>query len=158
MLSTTEPTLTFGWESLADLVREPGLKSLIAEHFEEIAEDQGECPLDVQWDHYLGLAARGILRVHVARGQDDELAGYCCWYVDRHPCYRALYAWASPFYLDPGYRRGISGYKFLSAGEGDLRSWGVKRLVIHCKVNHSLDRLFERGGYRLYETSFTKVL
>jgi GNAT superfamily N-acetyltransferase len=150
-------SLSFGWEKLSDLIRDPAVKALIAEHFEEIAEDKNDCPLDVQWDHYLSTEAKGILRVWAARA-DGGLAGYVCWFVDRHPCYRAIYAWASPFYLAPEYRTGWNGVKLLTGAEKDLKALGVRRLVVHEKVSSPLGPIFERARYRLYERSHTKLL
>lgn len=150
--------LRFGWEPLAELLKEPALKDLIAEHFEEIAEDKGDIPLDIQWDYYLGLEKRGILKIWVARGAAGDLAGYWCWFIDRHPNYAAIYAWALPFYLTPEHRGGLSGLRFLTSVEGELKELGVARVVLHEKCGSPLGGLFKRAGYRPYETHHTKVL
>ena len=149
--------ITFGWEKLADLLEEPGLYEMLADHWEEIAEDRDEIPLEIDWPHHLSLNESGLLRIWVCR-KGGQLIGYCCWYIDKHPNYPVLYAWASPFYLDPEYRKGLLGYRLLASAEPELKAMGVKRLVIREKVGGPLGPLFERMTYRAYERAWTKVL
>jgi len=156
-ITGTARRLTFGWETLRALIREPGLLALIGEHFEEIAEDRDKIPLRVQWEHYLRLDEKGILKIWVARDA-GEFVGYVCWYVDQHPGSGLLYAWAAPFYLAPEYRRGLTGYHFLTSALPELQNMGVKRVNVHEKVNSPLGILFGRAGFRLYERIHTKVL
>lgn len=157
-LRESESRLLFGWESLADILKEPALKPLIEEHFEEIAEDKADIPLSISWPHYLDLDRRGILKIWVARGPDGEFAGYWCYYVDRHPNYAAVYAWGAPMYLAPDYRKGLNGYNFLTSSERALKALGVRRIVQHYKIGSPLSALFRRAKYRLYEERQTKVL
>lgn len=150
------PALNFGWERLSDLMREPALQELLADHFEEVGDREFNV-LAPQWDHWLDLEKRGILRIWVARA-DGDFAGYAVWYVDRHPGSGLLYAWSGPFYLAPEHRLGRNGMELLTGAERDLAAEGAKRAILHENVRKPLQPLLVQAGYQLFERRYVKVL
>ena len=148
--------LTFAWGRLSDLMREPALQELLADHFEEVGDREFNV-LAPQWDHWLDLEKRGILRIWVARA-DGDFAGYAVWYVDRHPSSGHVYAWSGPFYLAPEHRTGINGLRLLTGGERDLRESGVERMTLHENIKKPLGPLLDYAGYKLYARHYVKAL
>jgi len=155
--------VTYAWEKLRDLFRDPDLPAMIQSHWHEIAEDQNEIPLDPDWDRYLALEEQGLFHCRVARrGGNGMLVGYCNWFVMPHLHYRStIYATDDLFYVDPEERGGRVGYELIKGCEPHLKELGVKRLIIHDKPafrDGRLEKLFEHMGYRLWERRWTKVI
>jgi len=50
--------ITFAFERLADVMREPGVRDLVASHFYEISEDQDELAFNPDWHCFCGRKRR----------------------------------------------------------------------------------------------------
>ena len=72
--TASAPDLTFGWEKLSDLLAD-GVEALTKAHWREIAMDQKDVPLDVDWDQLLAEERAKRYRVFVAR-RGGKIAGY----------------------------------------------------------------------------------
>ncbi len=106
--------LEFGWESCEELL-DDGILELSRRHWDEIALDKEDVPLDIDIDRYLHMERTGYLRVFGAR-RDGKLVGYVMWYFDRPARYRStLHISDHIFWLMPEERRGATGYFFLKA-------------------------------------------
>ena len=106
-------TIRYDWEPLAELL-DDGAAALALRHWQEIALDQGDVPLEVDWDAVLAEEAAGVFRVFTARS-DGDLVGYISCRVFRPSRYAGtVYVNDDVFWLDPTHRRGWTGYRLLS--------------------------------------------
>jgi hypothetical protein len=139
------------WELLKDVLREPNLRELILEHFEESGVDHNECPLDVDFDMLLQLETKGILKLITGR-VDGCLAGYMIWYLNLPLDFKTtLHAIQGPWNMGALLEKSIPG----------LREMGVKRIVAHLKTHvrkGSLVAFYERLGFRETERVYYKVI
>ena len=67
--------LNCGWERLEFLLKEPGIRDLITEYFEELSPFT-DIPLDIDWGRLLDQERAGIYRIWTAR-VNNTLAGFC---------------------------------------------------------------------------------
>jgi hypothetical protein len=147
------PSYSYQWEKLRDLLREPNVRELIAEHWEESGVDKDECPLAIDWDRYILLEYEGKFRVLTAR-KDGALVGYMSWFLERPPDYKTtLHGIQGPWN-----RAGLLAPSLVA-----LKELGVKRVVGHDKLHVAASRgslapAFERAGFRETERVWYKVL
>lgn len=152
--------ITFAFEKLADVLKEPGVRDLVEKHYYEIAEDQDELPLSMNWAPFLRAEAAGQVMLRTAR-DNGLLVGYQMFEVREDLSTRTLGAWDWPYYLDSEYRRGMNGYTLCFGADGELRARGVRRIVRHQKWAQYETRgsaIYRRAGYRPFEVRWTKVL
>jgi GNAT superfamily N-acetyltransferase len=147
--------ITYRKERFVDLA--PELPPLFKRHWEEIALNRDKIPLNPQWAAYGRLEQGGALHIVTARHQ-GELVGYffCIVVPDLH--YGILTCHDDLFYILPEYRKGWIGYRLFSSCEKMLRALGVQRVYCRTKVDHPVDKLLVRLGYRLIERVYAKLL
>lgn len=134
------------------------LKELFKIHWLEIAEDKDKIPLSPDWINYEALNSAGLLHTLTAR-EDDKLIGYCIYIVRNHLHYSTcLTAQSDILYILPEYRNNNAGVNILLYGEEVLKSLGVEKIYLHCKVKHDLTKLFEKLDYNKVEYSFSKYI
>ena len=82
--------LSFGWERLEFLLKEPNIRDLLTSYWEELSPLNG-LPLDIDWARLLRHEAEGIYRIWAAR-VNGTLAGFAAFYVQPHMYHRSVLA------------------------------------------------------------------
>lgn len=148
--------ITFQTESFTACKDE--FETLVFAHWDEIALDHSDVPLDIDWALYGALENINRIMFSTVR-DDDKLVGYHLTMVSTHLHYRStLHGIVDFYYIHPDYRKGFTGIKFLKYVEEELKKLGVKKIITGCKDHHNLSKLLERLGYKLSDHIFTKVL
>ena len=148
--------IVFAVEPFLKILHE--LPALFGRHYEEIAEDKDQIPLDPDYGKYTRLADAGILRIITVRN-DGVLSGYAFILIDTHLHYRSTkFAAFDIYWLDPSIRGGRTAARFFRFIEGVLKAEGVVKAVCGCKIAHNHSRLFAWLGWRSAEFQFVKVL
>ena len=134
------------------------IQRLLEMHWEEIALNKDYIKLNPDWDAYEDLEQCGRLKIFTARS-DDKLVGYFVVLVGTNIHYKDhLFASNDVIYLDPEYRKGMTGIKLIKAAEKWLKDDGVSVLVINTKVHRPFDSVLERLGFNLIERAYSKRL
>ena len=148
--------ITYTVENWHDMKAEAA--PLLERHWLEIAADKDEIPLAVDHESYDALADCGALHILVAR-KDGQMIGYY-WAMVRHHLHYAttLFAFADIFYIVPEHRKGWVGYKLFTEMEKSLKARGVKKIFAGCKPWHDVGPIFDRLGYTVHETTYSKMI
>lgn len=113
--------LTFSWEPLAALLDE-GLDQIVLEHWREIARDQADVPLVVDWDEYQRQEDLGQWKAFVAR-RGDTMVAYIAFFL-YHPAryQKTMYVCDDTVWVLPseGKNRGLVWYKLIKAAMAAL--------------------------------------
>ena len=142
--SLTDRGLTFGWEPLDRVMREPNFGDLARAHWEEAGILKDVMPLDLDVERMLSLADQGIYRVWAAR-DGDNLAGYIGFLFSASLQFRSTRTvYEDTFTLAPAYREGWNGYRLLATAIDAIRQLDVKVIVF--SVPDRLAPLFDRLG------------
>lgn len=148
--------VTFHVESMRGIHHE--MEPLLRAHWEEIALDHHEVPLDPDWARYFELDDKGALSVVTARCE-GKLVGYHIAMITPHLHYRGtLHGITDVYYLAPEHRRGFTGIRMFKAVNDEMKRRGVVKLVTATKMHHDMGRIFERLGYRATERTYTKIV
>lgn len=130
---------------------------LLIAHYHEIALYK-DIPLAPDFETYRLLEAAGQLRVYSARN-NAELIGYMVAIVRPHPHYKtSLTAMTDLLFVVQEERRGRVGVDLIRFAEGRLKAEGVQVIIQHVKDYADFGPLLERGGYRKFETLYSKRL
>lgn len=144
-------SLSFKWERFDRIHQE--LLPLFKKHYAEIAVDRDICPLDPDWNYYMGVSAAGILHVLTARAPNGKLAGYIFNLVGTHNHYRTTrFAVTEMFYLHPHFRKGWQPVKMFMENLRGLRVLGADITTVNFKVHFQearVAKLFARLGYEV---------
>lgn len=144
----------------------PEMLPLARAHWLEVALNQADVPLDMDWDAYAALERTGHLHVVTAR-RGGVLVGYLVAVVRASLHNRStVFAMFDLYYLKPEERSGWRGVGLFRAAERSLRARGVSVLHAGTKVHvsalsgKSLDigRMLEFLGWGLHERLYRKVL
>jgi GNAT superfamily N-acetyltransferase len=149
-------SLSFAVESLMAVADEA--KPLLLEHWEEIALNRNDTPLDPDWDLYAKLDAAGVYHAVTAR-LDGALVGYSSYIIQRRNLhYKFCFADSDIFFLRKDQRRGLAGARLLQFAEASLKAKGVERLFTKTKLapEHDLGPLLDRLGYAPIERVYAK--
>ena len=145
--------LEFRWERFNEIAHE--LPPLFTQHWRELALNRDHIPLAPDWDRYYALDVQGSLRILTAR-DSGRLVGYVFLLVGPHLHYATtLWAHVDMFWLDPLYRQGWTGVRFLSTLVRDARAMNAKNLTITVKLHFMggrVAKLLQRLGLRPIET------
>jgi len=148
--------ITFQVEKIKDIKAEA--LPLLQAHWEEIALNKDSVPLDPDWDGYVNVEAAGLLHIITAR-DDSKLIGYAAYFITPNLHYRSLReANSDIFYLSPEHRKGLTGLKLMKAAEVELKAIGVNKIINKVKKHFDLGPLFERIGYKAFETHYAKLV
>lgn len=144
--------LEFKWERFERISHE--LLPLFKKHYAEIAVDKDICPLDPDWDYYLGTDRMGLLRVLTARSAaNGKLAGYIFNIVGSHNHYKSTrFAVTEMFYLHPHFRKGWQPVRFFMENIRGLQTTGADIATINFKVHFQdarVGKLLARLGYEV---------
>jgi|SRR5579872_224079 len=127
-------------------------------HYDEIAENKDIIGrIDPDLATYDALNEKGRLRVLTAR-DGGRLVGYYISVIARNLHYNIITATEDMYYLSPEYRRGTAGIRLFVEAEKMVRQAGAIITVAKTKVRHDHGPIFERLGYRPFESVYMKVL
>lgn len=155
MNAQLKPVPQFSRESSATVIDE--IKSLLEAHYAEIAH-YSDIPIGCDYDSYLTMEANGKLRIYTIR-LDGALVGYAIFKVATSLHYRtSLQAQQDVLYLDPTYRKGRIGMRFIQFCDGQLQAEGVQVVYQHVKAKHNFGPMLERLGYELIDHLYGRRL
>jgi len=151
--------LKFSWEKFSDIAEE--ILPLFVQHWREVGANQDRVPLRVNVRQLMQYEQMGLLGIVAAR-HDGKLVGYVVILMGPH-LHHADSVWAQfdGFWLDPAYRKGVSGYRMLRGAVAAVRKKGANVVIAPVKQsfeNGRVNRLFERMGFTATDVVFTKVL
>lgn len=148
--------VTFAVEPWSEALEET--KPLLALHWQEVAADRDHIPLAVDWDRYNAFDTLGLLHCVTAR-HESAIVGYHWLIVMPHAHYgTTLMAFSDVFYILPKHRRGWTGINLFRFTEDSLRKLGVVKVFLPTKPHIDMGRVFQRLGYRIHETVYSKVI
>ncbi len=153
--------ITFQKERLSDVRDE--VYPLLLQHWEEIALNKDDVPLDPDWEMYKCIEEAGILSVTTAR-KDGRIIGYFAYMIVPNLHYKSLrVAEGDIFYVDKEYRRKLRfAIRLLAESEKNLIAAGVNKIVNktkeHFKNARGVDAgaLFRYAGYDKIENLYAK--
>ena len=153
--------LEFRWERFAKVSHE--LLPLFKKHYAEIAVDRDICPLDPDWNYYLGIDNMGLLRLLTARSAaNGKLAGYIFNIVGNHNHYKSTrFAVTEMFYLHPHFRKGWQPVKMFIENLRGLEASGADIATINFKIHFQdarVGKLLARLGYEACDIVMRKRL
>lgn len=141
--------LTAQVESLTE--RLDDLKPFFPRHWEELALNQKQVPLDPQYDVYLAKDAAGEIMLVTLRS-DGELVGYFVGFIQPGLHYKTcLTVTMDIFYILPEFRGRMGGSILFKAVEAEARRRGTQRMFVGSKLHKDASWLFERLGYEEVE-------
>lgn len=149
--------ITFQKELFLEVM--PEFPELFMAHYDEIALDKAQMPLNPAWKQYVNLESAGVLHVLTMRA-DGKLVGYFFNLAYPHLHYSdILCSFSDMFYIARGYRRGGWGYiKMLLANEAMLRDIGVQKIFVMTKIHKSMVAVMKRLKYTAIEYINSKWL
>lgn len=165
-LATPDDEIHFQWERFGLIARE--FPSLWKKHWQEIALNQEQIPLDPDWNRYFDYDLLNILQVLTAR-RHGIIVGYIFVFVHPHLHYAStLWAQTDIFWLDPVYRftgRGLmpTGYKLFVLMKQRLSEMGVRVCYVNMKLHFEANRgtlrkMLLRLGFKPTEEVFSLFL
>lgn len=151
-----QPTVTFLVEPWSQCWRE--LSALWGAHWKEVATHQDTIKLAVDMQAYAHMEAAGSLHVVVARSA-GKVVGYHLSFVRPHFHYRdSLTAYVDVYFVDPAFRKGMTGLRLFKFVEQSLKARGVQRIFTATKISHDKGDIFKHLGYKEVERVFSKLL
>ena len=127
------------------------MEPLIIDHWKEIAVNQSEIPLDVDWSIYEALERAKILLIVSCR-IDGDLIGYSFWVIKPHPHYKStVFATNDVIFLKSEYRKSRIGYGLIRASEEAVKKAGAQKISWHVKITNDWTPLLKRLGYEVEE-------
>ena len=148
---------TISKERFSDALCEE-LSPLLYSHWQEIANYKKEIPLDVDFDFYRNMDAKGQLLILTARSE-GELVGYSIFFLIRNPHYNStLQAMNDVIYVDPPFRNSRLGLDLIRQSEQHLKGMGVRKMSWHVKTCNDVEQVLHRLGYQVEEISMGKLL
>lgn len=136
----------------------PEMWPLLQRHWDEIALDKDDVPLDPDWDLYRTLESMGQLLIVTLRAQ-GVMVGYAVMFIRTEAHYRStLCGRMDVFWIDPAYRGRMGGVRLFRAVEKELARRGVRRVFMGSKLHKDSSRLFVALGYRPIEMWFSKII
>lgn len=144
----SEPWATFKHEA----------RELFMRHWQEVALNHAEVPLDIDHARYDALADAGGLHVLTAR-RGGLLIGYQVTVVTPHLHYRStLHGITDVYWIAPECRHGVTAIRLFQAAERELKKLGVRKLFTATKLHLDQGPLFERLGFKPVERLYAKLI
>jgi len=141
--------LTAQVENLSERLDE--LKAFFPLHYEELALNQRQVPLDPQYSVYLDRDAAGQILLVTLR-HDGAIVGYFVGFVTLALHYQTcLTLTMDIFYVLPEYRGAGGGFTLFKEVERAAKARGVQRMFVGSKCHKDASWLFEKLGYEEVE-------
>jgi len=148
--------MTFAVESLTENLE--SLKPMFPLHWQELALNKDQVPLDPQYDIYLARDARGEV-MFIAGREAGEIMAYFVGFVAPGLHYKTcLTLTMDIFWVKPEYRGKSAGIRLFKTVEAEARRRGVQRMFMGSKLHKDAGWLFEKLDYRPVETYYSKFL
>jgi GNAT superfamily N-acetyltransferase len=148
--------ITFQVEPYLQCIEE--LKPLFPAHWEELALNKDQVPLDPQYEIYEQRAARGEVLMVTIR-ELGRIVGYFVGFIAPGLHYRTcLTCTMDIFYVAPTHRNGSAGIRLFKFVEQECRRRRVKRMFVGSKCHKDASGLFERLRYRQVEIYYSTWL
>lgn len=151
-------TITFGWESIKELLADPNFRDLVRSYHRELW-GEFDVPCDPDWARRVAMEEAGVYRAWTAR-VDRTWAGFIELQIGP-----TLNAKGSVFAIDAGHYitptfRGIPrlGYRMWRSAFDALKREGVNVILAHDNMKHPLMPFMLSLGMRPIGTLFMKVL
>ena len=152
MLTETKTRLTAQVEDLTERLED--LKPFFPMHWEELALNQKQVPLDPQYDVYLRKDAAGEVMLVTLR-KAGEMVGYFVGFIGPGLHYKTcLTLTMDIFYILPEHRGEGGGFVLFKAVEAEARRRGVQRMFVGSKMHKDASWLFEKLGYEAVENFY----
>jgi GNAT superfamily N-acetyltransferase len=146
--------ITFCTERLQDELE--NLKEHFPRHWEELALDKEQVPLDPQYEVYLERENRGQV-LFVAARELGRIVGYFVGFVVPGLHYKTcLTLTMDIFWIDPEHRGSGAGYKLFKFVEKEAINRGVQRMFVGSKLHQDASWLFDKLGYTEVERYYSK--
>ena len=151
--------LSFRFEPLEKLLREPNLRDLVTAYYEELSPLKGVCTLNPNWEAMLQGDRDGVFCFWAAR-YNGTFIGFISFHLLFHLNYRdTLFAMDAGHFLAPAFRgKGRIGYRMWKTAEVALRERGAKVIMAHDNIIHSLMPFFLALDYEPRSTMFWKAM
>lgn len=148
--------VTYQAENYTDVIGEAG--PLLIAHWQDVALDQDTIDLQPDWEKYEILNNANKLHITTARETGTgKLVGYVVYILDNCLHYKQVnMADGDIFWLDPEYRKGLTGVKLLKSAEKYLVGLGVNKIFNKVKLHKDVGKIFERLGYTPIERVYAK--
>ena len=147
-------TIKFSWEEFNEDLKSE-IQPLLFSHWEEIAHYR-DLPLKPHWGFYHTSQKIGMLRVYTVR--NPGLIGYGVYMVSPSAHYSVLQANQDILYIDPEFRGGTLGYRFIKWCDKQLRKEDVTLVMQHVKLKHDFGTMLERIGYEPLDKIYVRRL
>jgi hypothetical protein len=148
--------ITVHVESFEENIKE--WKTLIPEHYKELALNQDKVPLDPQYEVYIERERQGGLVFMVLR-EAGVMVGYFIGFIAPGLHYKTcLTCTMDIFYVRKDKRTGSAGVRLFRAVEIELKRRGVQRWFMGSKIHADASALFKRIGASPVETYYSKWL
>jgi len=132
------------------------IQPLLQKHWEDVALNQDKVKLNPNWRAYQFLEREGALHITTARNK-GRLVGYVIYLLSNWLHYKEeVLADGDIFWLDPDYRKGMTGVRLLKEAEQSLIARGVTAISNKVKLHKDVGRVFERLGYTPIERVYMK--
>ena len=157
--STSQPKYTIQREEFNRGLYDE-LTPLLNLHWEEIAANQGEMPLNPQFEAYEGLQLAGLFVAMICRREDtEEIMGYAMFFCTPHLHYKdTLCAENDIIYLRPEYRKGFTGIRLIKESERVLKEIGCGVITMRVKLAMDFGKVLERLGFTPSEVAYRKYV
>lgn len=133
-------------------------KPMFPIHWEELALNKDEVPLDPQYDVYEARENAGEL-LFVTLREEGIIVGYFIGFISPALHYKTcLTCIMDIFYVHPDHRGSNAGFLLFTFLEGELKKRGVDRVYVGSKCHLDASFLFERLGYDRVEVYYQKML
>lgn len=143
-------------ESFTERLEE--LKVLLPMHYEELALNKDQVPLDPQYDIYIKREAMGEV-IFVTLREAGRLVGYFIGFIAPGLHYRTcLTCTMDIFYVHPDVRGRMGGVRLFRAVKAELKRRGVQRWFVGSKTHADASRLFEALGFQKVETYYSMMV
>lgn len=130
------------------------LKPFFPRHWEELALNQKQVPLDPQYDVYLAKDAAGEIMLIIIR-EGGKMVGYFVGFVGPGLHYKTcLTLTMDIFYILPEHRGSGAGFVLFKEVEREAKRRGVQRMFVGSKLHKDASWLFEKLGYEEVERFF----
>lgn len=145
--------LTAQVESLAEHL--DALKPFFPLHWEELALNQRQVPLDPNYDSYLARDAAGEI-ILVTLRKSGEIVGYFVGFIGPALHYQTcLTLTMDIFWVRPEHRGEGGGFVLFKEVEREARRRGVQRMFVGSKCHKDASWLFQRLGYEEVERFYS---
>lgn len=145
-------------ESISEAIHSGEIMQLLPIHWEKLALDKQEIPLDPQYETYLEKDRQGSVMYMTLRDR-GRLVGYWIAFIQPGLHYRTcLTAQMDIWNLLPEYETGSAALILMRAVEREYKRRGVNRSFIGEKLHKPTGRLFKAFGYEPIETYYSKLI